>query len=601
MDAAGSENAQDMKEKEGGLVQIPRIVSSICQQDSQCENFTDSSTTLYEFQVETIQEARLEGEMASLSMSSRSSEDESKTPLNDADLPGHLNNLDPRQIFMMYQVWDTILDSVERYGHCIGGIEGHKSVAAGDTSAGSKLKKKFSIFRREPTPCMSSTSSTPSTANSTTSSSDPTTSPSSSPASRTWPLEGSADADVIFRSRSSLESMESSSMQSGTSVSSMSQTGPSMGKPTSTYAEEFWKGFISSPEDPDANLLRFLRARKWDLEAAKSMLLNTLKWRAEQGVCDVMYHGEACIPKALLESEKIIFHGRDREGRLVIYTKGRLHHQSDQAFEDQVRQTLYFMEIGRKLLANVDVSVPEEDNKNVAETVTLVFDMTNSGYANFDLAAIKFLINCFQSHYPESLGLCLIVNAPWVFNAFWTLIKPCLDPVVAAKIQFIQHTDLSRFIDNKVLLKEYGGDNEYQYDYNIELASPPLTTIPSSESLLESRKVLPALKDDFLAVKNQFVSITRKIALELQPFAANDDDVALTETLIKLQDSITERVRLKNRLRSLSNLIDVHTLPKSYYHRLGVINAKTGVVNWHDLKCNGSSQSQGSSGELPLN
>ena len=29
---------------------------------------------------------------------------------------------------------------------------------------------------------------------------------------------------------------------------------------------------------------------------------------------------------------------------------------------------------------------------------------------------MKFVINSFQENYPESLGLMLIYNAPWIFS-----------------------------------------------------------------------------------------------------------------------------------------------------------------------------------------
>lgn len=36
-------------------------------------------------------------------------------------------------------------------------------------------------------------------------------------------------------------------------------------------------------------------------------------------------------------------------------------------------------------------------------------------FQDFDF--IKFLITCFEAYYPESLGVCLIHRAPWVFSA----------------------------------------------------------------------------------------------------------------------------------------------------------------------------------------
>ena len=33
-----------------------------------------------------------------------------------------------------------------------------------------------------------------------------------------------------------------------------------------------------------------------------------------------------------------------------------------------------------------------------------------------DYVPVKFIIKCFEANYPESLGVILIHNAPWVFK-----------------------------------------------------------------------------------------------------------------------------------------------------------------------------------------
>ena len=33
-----------------------------------------------------------------------------------------------------------------------------------------------------------------------------------------------------------------------------------------------------------------------------------------------------------------------------------------------------------------------------------------------DYTPVKFLIKAFEAHYPESLGVCLVHKAPWVFQ-----------------------------------------------------------------------------------------------------------------------------------------------------------------------------------------
>lgn len=43
--------------------------------------------------------------------------------------------------------------------------------------------------------------------------------------------------------------------------------------------------------------------------------------------------------------------------------------------------------------------------------------MTGFTLANMDYVPLKFIIKCFEANYPESLGVILIHNAPWVFKS----------------------------------------------------------------------------------------------------------------------------------------------------------------------------------------
>ena len=94
---------------------------------------------------------------------------------------------------------------------------------------------------------------------------------------------------------------------------------------------------------------------------------------------------------------------------------------------------------------------------------------------------MKFIINSFQENYPESLGLMLIYNAPWIFSGslpsptlystadstgFWKLIQPLLDPIVASKVQFVNGAnDLKSSIPSEHILKELGGEEDREYKY----------------------------------------------------------------------------------------------------------------------------------------
>lgn len=53
----------------------------------------------------------------------------------------------------------------------------------------------------------------------------------------------------------------------------------------------FWH--MVATDNPDACVLRYLRARKWDVDAAYRMIINTLRWRLHNRVDDITKLGES--------------------------------------------------------------------------------------------------------------------------------------------------------------------------------------------------------------------------------------------------------------------------------------------------------------------
>lgn len=64
----------------------------------------------------------------------------------------------------------------------------------------------------------------------------------------------------------------------------------------------FWN--MVATDNPDAVMLRFLRARKWDLDAAYNMLSNTLRWRLVMRVDDIVALGETGLHDELEKLKK---------------------------------------------------------------------------------------------------------------------------------------------------------------------------------------------------------------------------------------------------------------------------------------------------------
>ena len=122
-------------------------------------------------------------------------------------------------------------------------------------------------------------------------------------------------------------------------------------------------------DNPDALLLRFLRARKWEVEKARVMLVSTMNWRATEMHVDddIMKNGEGGAAEAEKGEEgpgklrghefldqmrlgKAFLHGMDKVGRPICFVRVRLHRQGDHSEEALEKNTVFVIETCRMLL-----------------------------------------------------------------------------------------------------------------------------------------------------------------------------------------------------------------------------------------------------------
>ncbi|KAK6363179.1 hypothetical protein TWF730_000624 [Orbilia blumenaviensis] len=327
----------------------------------------------------------------------------------------------------------------------------------------------------------------------------------------------------------------------------------------------FW-GFVKY-DNPDALLLRFLRARKWDVEKALVMMVSTMHWRGQEVFVEkIALEGEATAFAAektdktaegfmkQLRMGKSYIHGTDREERPICYVNVRLHKAADQTPESLERYTIYLIETTRMML------------KQPVDTAAIVFDMTGFGMANMDYTPVKFMIKCFEAHYPECLGICLVHNAPWIFQGIWKIIRGWLDPVVASKVHFTtKTTDLTEFIALSQLPKSLGGDEDWEYKYieptsteNPAIATPTPADTAEKESLEEER----------LRIIEEYEKNTREWIREESKGAKVDTDVK------------DERSGLRERLRTNYWGLDKFLRARTWYDRVGMVG-KNGEVDFY--------------------
>ena len=134
-------------------------------------------------------------------------------------------------------------------------------------------------------------------------------------------------------------------------------------------------------EHPDAQLLRFLRAEKWNVPRAWIKLVSSLHWRANEYRIDeeVLYKGEKyhldrsrqeedSVEKRdgenfmmQLRSGKGFFHGADRCGRPICVIRTRAHTPSEKALRSLRDYIVYCIETVRYLqVAPVETMVCDD-------------------------------------------------------------------------------------------------------------------------------------------------------------------------------------------------------------------------------------------------
>ena len=197
-----------------------------------------------------------------------------------------------------------------------------------------------------------------------------------------------------------------------------------------------------------------------------------------------------------------------------------------------------------------------------------------------DYAPLKFMIKIFEANYPESLGAVLVHKAPWVFQRIWAIIKGWLDPVVAAKVHFTKSVDdLEAFIPRSQIIKELGGDEDWEYSYvePVEGENETMKDVQRKRKLEEERERNVA---DFQAKTFKWIAT-----------GSNDNDAV---------ELARERDQLAQRLNESYWALDPFIRARTLYDRQGMIG-KTGLIDFYPVQSKAAAAAAASSASALTN
>lgn len=210
-----------------------------------------------------------------------------------------------------------------------------------------------------------------------------------------------------------------------------------------------------------SHLVRFLKARPGNLDAAEEMFRKMVEWRLKNRADQILEEFKPSdelmkyYPGAVLigvdREEDPIFVSRmgatDAAGMLNKYGQ-----------EYMVKHAIWLREC---VTTGKWIQDYEKKYNKPVKRVTIIEDLHGLGMAHANRQLISLygeIMRLDQDNYPESAKKLIIIRTPAVFRMVWSIVKHFFDPGVVAKMTFCGPSDyscvLEKLIDLEVLPKE---------------------------------------------------------------------------------------------------------------------------------------------------
>lgn len=219
-----------------------------------------------------------------------------------------------------------------------------------------------------------------------------------------------------------------------------------------------WGVPLLGDDRSDVVLLKFLRARDFKVKDSLTMLKNTVKWRRDFKIDEL-------VDEDLVDDlDKVVFmHGHDREGHPVCYNVyGEFQNKElyNKTFSDEEKRKHFL----RTRIQFLERSIRKLDfSSGGVSTIFQINDMKNSpGLGKKELrSATKQAVQLLQDNYPEFVFKQAFINVPWWYLVFYTVIGPFMTPRSKSKLVFAGPSrsaeTLFKYISPEQVPVQYGG------------------------------------------------------------------------------------------------------------------------------------------------
>ncbi|XP_052073554.1 SEC14-like protein 2 [Mytilus californianus] len=231
-----------------------------------------------------------------------------------------------------------------------------------------------------------------------------------------------------------------------------------------TIALQKFKEAVSDllcPEQDDFYLLRWLRARNFDLKKSEIMFRNHIEWRKKVSADKILQ--DYTEPEVLKKFFTGGLHGFSKDGCPIwidpfgnIDLKGLLRSAKK---SDAVLSKVYILE----KLYNVTFKEQTQKVGTRVDQVVVIYDLENCSRRHLwkpGLDCFCEIVSMVEDNYPETLRIAFVINAPRIFPVIFHLVKPFLAEETAKKIHIFGSNykeELYKYIDKDQLPSHWGG------------------------------------------------------------------------------------------------------------------------------------------------